>query len=384
MTAPWLSLVGCLPGGRVAPTAPANVLDAEAVFGSARLLEDMGVAPARRHPWPRPFADGLAALLERRGRATTVLATGDPMHFGVGATLAARVPADEMAVYPAPSAFSLAAARLCWPLAQVRCVSLHAAPEGEIVRHAADGARLLVLTRDGEAPAKIAAHLVAAGFGESAMTVLEALGSPEAATHSAMAEALRGAFHPLNVVAVACRDAGPVRLDALEHDGCVTRDEVRAVTVAALAGGRHLWDIGAGSGSVALEWCRGGGSATLFERDGARAAAARRNVAARAAAAMVLDGPAEAALAEAPEPDRVFLGGGVGDEALFAAVWARMPEGAVLVSNAVTVEGEAATMRRFSAHGGSLTRIALSHSDAVGRLHAMRPAMPVLQWQVTR
>lgn len=381
----WLTVVGCLPDGALAPTAPAAALDAEAVFGSERLLEAARVAPARRRPWGRPFCAGLDALLARRGRPTTVLATGDPMHFGVGATLLARLEPAEMAVHPAPSAFSLAAARLGWPLDGVRCASLHAAPAEDVLLHAAPGRRLLLLTRDGAAPAAVAAVLAGAGYGESPMQVLEALGTAEAAVREATAASLRGAFHPLNVLAVECRRAGPVRVDALAHDGCVTRDEIRAVTVAALAGGTHLWDVGAGSGAVAIDWCRAtGGSATLFEREPGRARAARQNLAACEVRAAVRDGEAAERLADAAPADRVFFGGGVADEALFSAVWARLPGGAVLVSNAVTLAGEAASIARHARLGGTLTRIALSHAAPVGRLVAMRPAMAVLQWRVAK
>lgn len=384
MSAPWLSVVGCLPSGALAPTAPADTLRAEAVFGSARLLAATGVEVQRRRPWPVPFSCGIDAVLSRRGRPTTVLASGDPMHFGVGATLASRLPRGELRVHPAPSAFSLAAATLAWPLQEVRCLSLHAAPPEPILEAAAHGRRLLVLTRDGAAPAAIAAVLTGAGFGDSAVTVLEALGSADAAVVDGTAKTLTGRFHDLNVLAVACASCGPVDLDALEHDGCVTREEVRTLTVAALAGGAHLWDVGAGSGSVALEWCRGGGRATLFEVDPHRAEAARRNVAAREAPARVLAGPALERMADAAPPDRVFLGGAVSDEATFLAAWERLAAGGVFVSNAVTLEGEAATLSRFRARGGALTRIALAHSGAVGRLSALRPAMPVLQWRVVK
>lgn len=380
----WLTVVGMLANGALAPTAPASALEADAVFGAPRLLDAAGVPAGRRHPWPQPFRDGLQKVLARRGTPTTVLASGDPMHFGVGATLADLVGSGEMTVYPAPSAFALAASRLCWPLGATRCISLHAAPAEDILNHAADGARLLVLTRDGAAPAAIAAVLTAAGFGRSTVHVLENLAGPAEAHRSALAAQIDGTFEPLNVVAVACVDEGPVQLGALEHDGCVTRDEVRAVTVAALAGGRHLWDVGAGSGSVALEWCRGGGTATLFERDADRAGAARRNIARRRACARVVEGDAALHVAGCAAPDRVFLGGAVGNDALFASVWARLQPGAVVVSNAVTLEGEAATIARFRAHGGTLTRIELSHSAPVGRLMAMKPAMSVLQWRATR
>lgn len=322
---PWLTVVGALPGGALAPTAPPGALTAEAVFGPARLLAAAGVVPERQRPWPSPFADGVAALLARRGRATTVLASGDPLHHGIAATLLAHLAPEEMAVHPAPSAFSLAAAALRWPLAETTCVSLHTAAPEEILAHVAPGRRLLVLTRDGAAPHGIAAALCAAGWGESPVAVCEALGGPEAAVRRATAATLARAFHPLNVLAIHCRRPDPVR-----------------------------------------------------------AAAARRNLAAAAVPARLLEGDAAARLTDAPPPDRIFLGGAVADGALFAALWDRLAPGGIIVSNAVTLDGEAATLARHARHGGTLLRIALSHAAPVGRLLAMKPAMPVLQWRAIK
>lgn len=383
--APWLTVVGCLPDGRLAPTAPAGALEAEAVFGSARLLEAAAVLPERRHPWPRPFAAGIAALLARRGRPTTVLATGDPLHHGVGTTLIAHLSPQEIAIHPAPSAFALAAAEMRWPIEDATLLSLHSRPPEAIKGHLAPGRRLLVLTRDGDAPVAIAAAATAAGYGESAITVLENLASPQAARHEAPAAALSGAFAPLNTLAIACRRAAPVRAADLVHDGCITRDEIRRLTVDALGGGSgHLWDIGAGSGAVAIDWCRAGGRASLFERVPARLDAIAQNLAATQTEAAVFPGEASENLALAAPPDAVFIGGAVSDEALFASLWQQLRPGGILVANAVTVEGEAATLSRFSALGGTLTRIALSHSRPIGGLTALAPAMPVLQWRIEK
>ncbi|MEO1102888.1 MAG: precorrin-6y C5,15-methyltransferase (decarboxylating) subunit CbiE, partial [Pseudomonadota bacterium] len=244
---PWLTVVGCLPSGALAPTAPRSALAAEAVFGAERLLEAAAVEAARRHPWPQPFADGLAALLARRGHPTTVLASGDPLHHGIGATLLRHLSPAELTVHPAPSAFALAAAAMRWPLDTVTTLSLHNAPAEAIRAHTAPGRRLLVLTRDGDAPAAISHALTGAGYGESLVTVLENLGSPLEARHSAPAHALTGRFAPLNTLAIEAVRPAPIAVDDLTHDGCVTRDEVRRLTIAALGQGagngvsRHLW-----------------------------------------------------------------------------------------------------------------------------------------------
>ena len=383
MTA-WLTVVGTLPDGIIAPTAPAHALAAEAVFGAARLLDAAGIPDRARRPWPRPFSDGIAAVLKRRGTPTTVLASGDPLHHGVAATLLDHLPAAEITVHPAPSAFSLAAAWMRWPLEHVTCVSLHARTPEHILDFAAAGRRLLVLTRDGAAPSAIAACLAQSGFGESTVTVLETLGTAQAAAHEATAATLKGEVAALNVLAIECRFDGPLAVDDLDHDGCVTRDEVRLLTVAALSPPGHLWDIGAGSGAVSIDFARAGGTATAFERHAVRAASIRRNVAGTGAAATLLEGNAVERIADASPPSRVFLGGGVADEALFQAVWAHLPADGVLVSNAVTLDGEAATLARHATLGGRLTRIALSFDAPVGGLSAMKPAMPVLQWRVEK
>ncbi len=382
---PWLTVVGCLPDGALAPTAPADALNVEAVFGAARLLEAAGVPAARREPWPSPFSAGIERLLARRGMPTAVLASGDPLHHGVATTLLAHLAPHEMAVHPAPSAFALAAAEMRWPLEEAVTLSLHNRPPEAIRGALAPGRRLLVLTRDGAAPAAIAAAICAAGYGASTVTVLENLGSADAARHQAAADALEGSFAPLNILAIACARPHPVAVADLTHDGCVTRDEIRRLTIAALGDGAgHLWDIGAGSGAVAIDWCRAGGSATLFEREAGRVAAIHRNLADTATRAAVFEGGAAEHLAAASPPDAIFLGGAVNDEPLFAALWDRLRPGGILVANTVTVEGEAATLRRFQAQGGSLTRIALSHARPIGRLTAMEPAMPVLQWRAVK
>ncbi|MEM8853537.1 MAG: precorrin-6y C5,15-methyltransferase (decarboxylating) subunit CbiE [Pseudomonadota bacterium] len=381
---PWLTVVGCLPSGALAPTAPADVLAADHVFGAARLLAAAGVPEGKRAPWPRPFQDGIEAVLARRGRPTTVLASGDPLHHGIAATFLRQLAPSEMTIHPAPSAFSLAAAAMRWPLETVETVSLHTLPARDILLHAKPGQRIIALTRDADAPAAIAAALAGAGYGDSEVHVLEALGGPDEAVHATTADLCAGPFHPLNVVAVACVGKGPVTVDDLHHDGCVTRDEVRAITIAALPQGAHLWDIGAGSGAVAIDFVRRGGTATLFERDGDRAEAARRNLIVSKVKAPIVVGSAIDHLDDALPPGAIFLGGGVGDEALFQALWERLPAGGTFVSNAVTLSGEEASMARFGRLGGTLTRIQLSHAAPVGRLMAMRPAMSVLQWRVVK
>lgn len=379
---PWLTIVGCLPSGALAPNAPHGVLEAPVVFGAARMLEAAGVAADRRRPWPSPLSEGLRALHERRGAPTTVLASGDPLNHGLATTLLKSLSPCEIEVFPAPSAFSLAAAALRWPLDQLSCISLHNAPPEDILLHAHPGRRVLALTRDGAAPTAIAAVLSSAGFGASQVAVLERLGSEDATVHHATAAELEGTFDPLNTLAVDCAAQPAIGVDDLEHDGCVTRDEIRLLTIAALGPPGHLWDVGAGSGAVAIDWCRAGGTASLFERNAKRCDALRRNVAATGVGRQVsvFEGDANDRLAEAEPCDAVFLGGAVSDETLFEASAGQLRSGGRYVANSVTLEGDAASIRRHAERGGRLTRIDLAHAAPIGGLTAMRPAMSVLQW----
>ena len=404
----WLTVVGALPDGTLAP-GPAReaIAGAGTVFGSARLLEAVGVPPERRAPWPSPLSDGIARLLALRGGPVAVVATGDPMHFGIGATLSGRLPADEMRVLPAPSAFSLAAARLGWPLEHAVCASLHDRPIETLHRHLSPGRRIIVLTRDGATPAAIARLLVAVGLGQSRLVVLEQLAGPRERILEFRADDPLPEADPLNTVAIECRPdprswdpeaaagrSGPgLPDDAFRHDGQLTKADVRAITLAALAPrpGEHLWDIGAGSGSVAIEWCRSadGATASAFESDPERLATIEENRARLGAAGLSLvAGDATEtvvrAAAEGARPDAVFLGGAVADETLFAAAWDALVPGGRFVSNAVTLEGEAASIARHARHGGSLRRISIEIAAPVGGLNAFRPKMAVVQWRARK
>lgn len=397
----WLTVIGMHPDGRLAePDRARAALDAaDEVYGASRHLEAAGVPEARRRPWPTPFSEGLAALNARRGRPTVVLATGDPMHFGIGATLAAHVPAGEMAVLPAPSAFSLAAARLGWPLDGVACVSLHGRPVDALVRVLQPGRRILALSSGAQTVAAVVDLLRAKGFGDSELTVLEAMGTDrERLTEIAATDIVGGGFDDLNTLAIRVRASeGAPALpavpglpdDAFAHDGQLTKREVRAVTLAVLAPapGALLWDLGAGSGSVAIEWMRAAphARAIAFERSAERLAMIETNrVALGVPDLEIAAGDMPASLDDQPAPDAVFLGGAVSDAALFDRVWARLAPGGRLVANAVTLEGDAALIDRQGRHGGELVRIDVAEQDDVGRFRALRPRMSVLQWRVVK
>jgi len=400
MTA-WLTLIGIGCDGRESLGARAlSILDeAELVIGSARHLEAAGVDAAKRQEWPSPFSGALDMVLEKRGQPVVVLATGDPMHYGFGATLARRINPDEFRVLPQPSAFSLAAARLGWPLQDVDCRSLHGRPVETLHEALQPGARIIALTSNADGARAAMQLLIDRDYGDSPVWVLENLGGPDARmTATTAAEGVDGRYGDLNTLAIECRaDAKATPLpcvpglpdEAFTHDGQLTKREVRAMSLAALAPGpgQRLWDVGAGCGSVAIEWMRAArdASAIAFEHDEKRLGFIETNAKALGVPALaMIAGRVPVTLAGQPSPDAVFLGGAVADEAVFEACWDALSPGGRLVANAVTLEGEAALSARYQAYGGDLLRVEISHASPVGTRNAMRPRMAVTQWRAVK
>ncbi len=393
---PWLSVIGIGEDGLAGLSAAARALIDAALLlvGGERHLALVPDAEAERLAWRQPLADTVAEILRRRGSPVVVLASGDPLCYGVAATLARHVAAAEMAVLPQPSAFSLAAARLLWPLEDCVSLSLHGRPVEALRLHLVPGARILALTTDGDAPVQLAKLLSDAGWGPSAMTVFAHMGGERERRIDATAETWPlGRIAALNTLAIECRPGPTARPlsrlpglpdDAFEHDGQITKRETRAATLAVLAPlpGELLWDVGAGCGSVAIEWLRAGRSsrAIAVERDAMRCAIIARNAAALGVPGLrVVHGQAPAALAELPAPDAVFLGGGVGEARLWEALWSALKPGGRLVANAVTLEGEAQLLRWQAQAGGELVRIAVSRVEPVGSRRGWRPLRPVTQ-----
>jgi precorrin-6Y C5,15-methyltransferase (decarboxylating) len=399
----WLSIVGIGEDGIEGLTAVARglVSGAEIVFGGKRHL---GLAAAlirgAVRPWPSPFERAVAEVLAQRGRQVCVLASGDPYFYGVGAVLARHVEPRETVVVPAPSAFSLAANRLGWPLADCALVSLHGRELDRVRPHLQPGARVLALTSDGEGPAGLAGLLTASGFGISRLTIMEALGGPRERVRTATAALFDlGKVDPLNTVAieVAAQDGArviarvPGLPDAMfEHDGQITKREVRAVTLSWLAPrrGELLWDIGAGAGSVAIEWMLADPSlrAIAIEAQAERAARIRRNAASFGVPGIeIQQGAAPAALAGLPPPNAIFVGGGASDPGVLDAVLAGLRSGGRLVVNAATLQTEAILLARFSVLGGELIRIAIARAAPIGSstssMSIWRPALPLTQWR---
>lgn len=396
--AKWLTIIGIGEDGidSLGMAASRLIGDAEFVFGGRRHLALAGpLIRGEAHAWPAPFDSAMREVVRLRGRAVCVLASGDPFQFGVGATLARHVDIAEMTVVPAPSAFSLAAARLGWPLHGVETVSLHGRPVALIRPLLHPGRRLLALTSDGGAPAAIASLLTGLGFGASRFRVLEALGGPRETIRTTLAaEVGTGTFDPLNVVAIEVESSpearilplGPGLPDALfEHDGQITKREIRALTISALQPrrGEMLWDIGAGSGSVSIEWMLAHPSlrAIAVEAAADRAARIRRNAASLGTPCLrVVEGRAPQALAGLPRPDAVFIGGGGSEAGVADGAIEALRVGGRLVANAVTLEMEAMLLSLHARLGGELVRIAVSRAAPVGSMSGWKPVMPVTQW----
>jgi precorrin-6B C5,15-methyltransferase / cobalt-precorrin-6B C5,C15-methyltransferase len=383
------------------PASRDALLAAGAVLGGPRQLALLPPeCTAERIAWPSPLKPAVPALVEaHRHRGLAVLASGDPFFHGIGTTLAALLGPGGLRVLPHPSSVSLACARLGWPLQETGTVSLVGRPAARLAASLHHGRRLLVLSAGSATPATVAALLRDRGFGPTRIRVLEQLGGPgEHVTEGTADTWDRPPGDPLNVIALDCRQApGAFRLgavpglpdDAYEHDGQLTKRHVRAATLAALAPapGELLWDIGGGSGSIAVEWLRAHPScrAVTVERDPARAARIARNAERLGVPGLtVVTGSAPAALAGLPVPDAVFIGGGLTAPGLLDACWEALPPGARLVANTVTLESEAVLAARHRRHGGELVRLSVAHAVPVGGFTGWRQAMPVTQWSVTR
>ena len=367
--------------------------EAEVIFGGPRHLA-LCDAGARGREWPLPFS--VEPVLEHRGRAVVVLASGDPFWHGVGGTLAQVLDPSEWRCFPAPSCMTLAAARLGWRLEEVTTMGLHAAPFEVLLPHLAEGARLICTLRDGAAPAALADYLTAQGFGTSRLTVMEALGGPREISREADAATfdLDDIAAPVVVAIAVSGGAGishaPGRDAALfAHDSQITKSPMRALTLAALAPRARelLWDVGAGSGSVSVEWCLAAPEARSIAIEPRESRceniienARRFGLAGRM---RCVHGTAPDALADLPLPAAVFLGGGASEDVL-QAIWHRITPGTRLVANAVALETQALLIRWHGMHGGQLLRIDLAQAAPLGTMQGWQPSRPQLQWSVTR
>ncbi|MGP9791600.1 precorrin-6y C5,15-methyltransferase (decarboxylating) subunit CbiE [Roseinatronobacter sp. NSM] len=396
--APWLTIVGLGEDGlNGLSDASRDALErADVVMGAARHLALVPDPGCEIVEWPVPFADGVALLLAQRGRRVVMLVSGDPFWFGAGTSVTRQLARSEWVALPAPSSFSWAAAQLGWPLEKLACLGLHAAPLTRLRPHLVGGARVLVLLRDGAAVGELARYLCAMGFGESHLHVMEALGGARARVRHVMAAQfdLDDVAHPV-IAGVEVAGQGAVvpvvagRPDALfAHDGQITKRAMRALTLSALAprAGELLWDIGAGAGSVGIEWLLAHPSlrAIGFEGDARRAARARANAHALGVDRLVVvEGRAPQVLEGQPLPAAVFIGGGI-CATMLEQLWDMLPQGVRVVANAVTLESEALLAQWHARAGGGLLRLDMAEAAALGTRRGWRAGYPVVQWSVTR
>jgi precorrin-6Y C5,15-methyltransferase (decarboxylating) len=399
MTKAWLHIVGIGEDGLagLAPATRAIVESAEVILGGDRHHDLASNIRAERLSWPSPFDAMISTIRNLKGRRAVILVTGDPLWFSVGARIGKAIPPSEIVYHPQLSAFQLAAARMGWSLADLEMLTVHGRPVEQMIAFIQPDARLLILTTGADTPGQIARFLTERGFGQSRMTVLAAMGGKDEARFDGLAYSWTATVPPFNTLAVECVAAPDAALlprvpgldDALfQSDGTMTKQEVRAVTLAKLMPmrGALLWDIGTGSGSVAIEWMRAARYARAIgiePRADRRAMAAANALALGAPKLELIEGTVPDALIGLPAPDAIFIGGGL-SEAVFDAAWSALRPLGRLVANAVTLESEAVLIALSAAHGGQLVKLAVNRAEPVGRLTGWRPLMPVTQWSLVK
>ena len=393
----WLTIIGMGEDGWEGLSNRARLVlkTTEVIVGSSRLLKLLPNIKAERHEWPQPFSAVIERIKPLAGRKTVILATGDPLNYGVFRKLLEFIPFEEMTVIPHISAFSLAASRMGWSLPDCDTLSLHGRAAANLESFIQPGAKLIVLTADASTIPEIVRRLEARGFGQSQVSVLENLGGENERVSKYIPST---DYSALNTVAIHCIASPDAKVysrlaglpdDAFIHDGQLTKREVRAATLAALAPApdQLLWDIGAGCGSIAIEWMRStrGCEAIAFEHNAERLAMISRNADALGTPRLkIISGKAPEALEGAAAPHAVFIGGGVGNDGVFDSAWSKLKAGGRLVANVVTLEGEMHLYDLQEKHGGDLVKIEISNLTSVGPYRALKPRMAVTQWRVQK
>ncbi|WP_417258257.1 precorrin-6y C5,15-methyltransferase (decarboxylating) subunit CbiE [Celeribacter sp.] len=394
----WLHVIGIGDNGAdsLSPATLSVLESAEVIFGATRHHDLTAHLTAERRAWPSPFDALIADLKTLKGRRVVVLATGDPLWYSVGARIAREIDPAEILFHPQLSAFQLAAARMGWSLADCETLTIHGRPAEQIIPFLAPEQSLLILTKDAASPAQVAQILRDRGYGASRLTVLAHMNGAEEARFDGTAADWSQDVPDFHTLAVACvADEGAAILPrtglpdtAFASDGNMTKQEVRAITLSKLAPARGalLWDIGCGSGSVAIEWMRAARDARAIGiecRADRRAFAAQNAITLGAPALKLIDGTAPEALANLPAPDAVFIGGGL-TRTVFDTAWAALKPHGRLVANTVTLEGEATLLALHGAFGGALSRISVERAKPVGSLSGWKPFMTVTQWTLTK
>jgi precorrin-6B C5,15-methyltransferase / cobalt-precorrin-6B C5,C15-methyltransferase len=398
---PWLTIVGIGEDGWDGLLAKGRyaIQTAQHIIGSKRTLTMLPASKAMHHEWPQPFSAVVDKLKPLRGQSTVLLASGDPMNYGVARKILEFVPKTETEIIPHFSAFSLAAARMGWSLPDCDTFTIHGRPAANLEVFIAPHAKLLMLTEDGSSVSEICRRLINRGFENSDVTVLENMGGAQEQVTSFKANAMpEKTWSALNTVAVRCFPSPDAEIwsriaglsdEAFVHDGQITKREVRAATLAALAPApdQVLWDVGAGCGSVSIEWCRStrGCMAYAVEPDATRRGMIAQNADQLGAVRLFMfNGSAPDAYPGLAPPDAIFIGGGISDAGVFEGAWAALSPFGRLVANTVTLEGDARLIELQKQYGGDLMRMDVSTLTAIGDMRALRPRMSVLQWRITK
>jgi len=403
MNTPWLTIIGIGADGPqgLTPAARAHVDAAEIIITAKRTAEFFKDHKAEVHTWPVPFDPMFWQLEKWRGKNIVILATGNPLWHGVGSIIARKLRPDEYQVIPSPSAFSLAAARLGWPMSSLQTLTLHgrSRPSSLIIPFIQPDVRLLALTGGSDTVHEVARHLVDKGFGQSQIHVLENMGEADEQKISFTAQNIPDTkFSDFNTLGVECiADVSSPLLprnpglpdSAFKHDGQLTKREVRAITLASLAPtpGKLMWDVGAGCASIAIEWMRShlSNQSIAFENNAERIALIEHNAQTLGVPYLkVIFGSAPGTLKGQPAPDAIFIGGGITTPKLFETCWAALKPGGRLVVNCVTTDSRNKLFDLQSLHGGELLDIAISRLAKLGAKQTMKPALPVLQWRITK
>lgn len=396
---PWLTIVGIGEDGWEGLSAQARetIHAAAHIIGSTRTLAMLPATTAEHHEWPQPFSAVVEQLKPMYGHPTVVLATGDPMNYGVARKILTFVPKAEVSIITQLSAFSLAAARMGWSLPDCDCFTIHGRPAANLETFIQPDARLLILTEDETSIAEACRRLIARGFETSEITVLENMGGLKEHITAFAANAIpHSNWSPLNSLAIHCKASPGAKIwsrvpglpdDVFQHDGKITKREVRAATLAALgpAPDQILWDVGAGSGSIGIEWMRStrGCEAYAIEPFADRHAMIARNADQLGTPRLhIIPKPAPEAYANLPRPHAVFIGGGISVHGTFEGAWNALLSGGTLVANVVTIEGEMHLYDLQQKHGGELVRMDVSTLTKVGPHRALKPRMAVTQWRV--
>jgi precorrin-6B C5,15-methyltransferase / cobalt-precorrin-6B C5,C15-methyltransferase len=400
VTEKWLSVIGIGESGlaNLSPLARGFIDRAKLIVGGKRHLAMLDTAQPTMI-WTNPIEASIASILKYRGTPVCILASGDPLCYGVGVTLLKYLSIEEMTIIPAPSTFSLACARLGWSLAAVETLSLCGRSPDFLAGILAPNARLLILSAGADTPQIVADLLIRCGYGDSRLTVLEHLGGEREREISDIARSWsKSDVAALNIIAVECQiDANTTALNRLpglpdsayHHDGQLTKREVRAITLAALAPlpGELLWDVGAGCGSIGIEWLRSHHQcrAIAIEQHSHRLKFIADNMAAFGTPHLrLIQGKAPDVLTDLPAPDAIFIGGGVTAPGLLDTCWTALRSGGRLIANAVTVESELQLLQWHQQVGGELTRIAIQRTQNIGGFLGWKPLIPVTQLVVIK